>query len=350
MSMSRKLTDEEKRRNKLQRQERAREKKQKFTLDERSYTILQTLRDAPNHPEVKYDSKYFAKLLKLSEPSIFRIIADLRGNDILQKKLVNGSYAIDPSYDGLYYSEDTKKNIALVASLSGLLQQFEGTPLLDSVKKLIYFMQPEIAKSDAVFSSGRVIVAPQMEYDINIRNWDKVYEAIQKNHKIRFRYMKPYTNNERLRIVWPYQLILENGSVYLWAYDEYYDLILMYDLNYLAEVIVLRDEFELPENYELKNFSGGGRLGAFAGDNIEEFKIRFTGYAKVWMKNHKLADDQTFEEDEQATTVTFTSSQFEKILELILSWGRQAEPLAPARLVDRWKDEILAMAELVKEK
>jgi len=32
-----------------------------------------------------------------------------------------------------------------------------------------------------------------------------------------------------------------------------------------------------------------------------------------------------------------------------LSWGRQAEPLAPAPLVKRWKEEILAMAEKVKD-
>ena len=67
------------------------------------------------------------------------------------------------------------------------------------------------------------------------------------------------------------------------------------------------------------------------------------------MKDHKLADNQTFKEDEESTTVSFSSSQFDKVLELILSWGRQAEPLAPARLVKRWKEEVLAMAEKVKD-
>jgi predicted DNA-binding transcriptional regulator YafY len=68
------------------------------------------------------------------------------------------------------------------------------------------------------------------------------------------------------------------------------------------------------------------------------------------MKNHKLADNQTFNEDEESTTVSFSSSQYDKVLEPILSWGRQAEPLAPARLVKCWKEEVLAMAEKVKEK
>ena len=346
--MSRRLTEEEKRQNILQREEQKRQNDLELKLNERSYTILRTLREAAEHPEIKYNNDYFSKLLKISKPSVFRLIKDLRENGLLEEKLVNGSYAINSRYDDFYYSEDTKKNIALVASLRGLLQQYEGTPLFDSITKLIYFLQPEVAKNDAVLSSGRIIVAPQMEYDINVKNWDKVYEAIQKNHKLQFRYLKPYTNNEAQRIVWPFQLILDNGSVYLFAYSEYADLVLLYDLNYMADIIVLNDEFELPKDYDINNYSGGGRLGAYKGDEIEEYKIRFIGYAKEWMKNHKLADDQTFKEDEESTIVSFSSSQFEKILELILSWGRQAEPLAPTRLVDRWKEEILAMVEKIK--
>ena len=116
----------------------------------------------------------------------------------------------------------------------------------------------------------------------------------------------------------------------------------------MADVVILNEKFELPDDFDINNYSGGGRLGAFAGDKIEKFKIRFTGYAKEWIKNHKWADDQTFTEDEDSTTISFSSSQFEKVFEAMLSWGRQAEPLAPARLVKRWKEEILAMAEKVK--
>lgn len=101
----------------------------------------------------------------------------------------------------------------------------------------------------------------------------------------------------------------------------------------MTDVVVLNEEFDLPEDYDINNDSGGVRLGAYKGDKIENYKIRFTGYAKDWMKNHKLADNQTFKEDEESTTVSFSSSQYDKVLELILSWSRQAEPLAPARLV-----------------
>lgn len=90
----------------------------------------------------------------------------------------------------------------------------------------------------------------------------------------------------------------------------------------MTDVVVLNEEFDLPEDYDINNYSGGGRLGAYKGDKIENYKNLFTGYAKDWMKNHKLVDNQTFKEDEEFTTVSFSSSQFDKVLELILSWGR----------------------------
>lgn len=345
MGMTRKLSDEEKKNNRLRREEKLRVKDLTFQLDERGYEMLRILRDAPSHPEVKYNSKYFAGYFKVSEPTIFRLVQNLRENDILEEKQVHGSYVIKSGFEDSYYSEETKRNLALVASLKGLLQQYKGTPLFESVTKLIYFLQPEVAKNDDMLSSGRVVVSPQMEYDIDVKNWDRVYAALQKNHKIQFRYLKSYTNNEAERIVWPFQLVLDNGSVYLFAYSEYADAVLLYDLNYMADVAVLDEEFELPEKYDINDYSGGGRLGAFVGDNIERFEIRFSGYAKEWMKKHKLAADQVYKEEEDSAVVSFSSSQYERVLELILSWGCQAEPVSPASLVERWKDAVMAMAE-----
>lgn len=345
--MSRTLSEFERQQ---RRDERAVEKENNPDLDVYALKILSILRNADESSNVKYNSIYFENLFDVSNITILRSIKKLKKRNLIQEKQIHGSYVINKSFDDDFYPAEIKKNIALVASLRGLLQQFKNTPIYEQVKDLILFLQPEVAKDDDVFSSGRVIVSPQMEYDVNVKNWNKVYEAIQKNHKLRFKYMKPYTNNEALRTVWPFQLILDNGTVYLFAYSEYYEVVVLYDLNYLAEVVVLNEEFTLPEKYDINDYSGGGRLGAFKSEKIDKFKIRFTYYAKDWIKEHKWADDQTYKEDEESTTITFTSSQFEKVLELTLSWGCQAKPLAPARLVKRWKEEVLAMAEMVNEK
>ena len=346
--MSKKLSEQEKRARQDKRDAKAVKKELSPSIDKYGTKILRILREeAPEHPEVKYNSIYFEKKFEVSNITILRSISKLKKNHLIKENQVHGSYVIEEDFAD-FYSEETKKNLSIIASLGGLLQQYKNTPLYDSVLDLIYFLQPEIAKKDKVFSSGRVIVSPQMEFDIKLRNWDRVYEAIHKNLKIKFRYTKSYTNTKIQRIVWPYQLILENGSVYLWAYSEHADLNLMYDLNFMADIIITNEVFKLPKDYDINNYIAGGRLGAFAGDEVKKFKIRFTGYAKEWIKYHKWADDQTFNEDEESTTITFSSNQFEKVFQEVKKWGSQAQPLAPKALVKRWKDEIKEMYEMTK--
>lgn len=346
--MSKPLSEEEKKQNQLKREERQLQKELNPNLDERCYEILRILREAPQHPEVKYNSIYFQKHFDVANITILRAIEKLKRLDLIEDKQVNGSYVIKNEVEQLY-SNETMKNIALVASVKGLLQQYKNTPLYDSVTKLIYFLEPKVAKEDTVLSSARVTVPPQIEYNINIKNWDKVYEAIQKNRKVSFRYTKSYTNSEAIRTVWPYQLLLDSGSVYLFAHSEYADFDLLYDLNFMTDVKVTNEEFELPDDYDFNTRCGGGRLGAFKGNKIEKYKIKFTGYAKDWIKQHKWADDQVFKEEENSTIISFSTTQDDKVFELILSWGTQAEPLAPKKLVERWKKEITTLYNKIKD-
>lgn len=344
--MSKALSEEEKYQRKLHREEKKRQKDMNPKLDERCYEILRILREASQHPEVKYNSVYFENYFDVANITILRAMDKLKAMDLIEKKQVHGSYVIKKEVEQIY-SNETLKNISIVASVKGLLQQYKNTPLYDSITKLIYFLEPKVAKDDAVLSSSRVTVPPQMEYSINIRNWDKLTEALQKNRIITFRYKKNYTNTEAVRTVWPYQLLLDDGSVYLFAHSEYVEMDLLYDINFMEDIKVTADTFELPEDFDFNSRCGGGRLGAFKGNKVEKYKIKFTGYAKDWIKQHKWADDQEFKETEDATVISFSSTQFDKVYELILSWGTQAEPLAPKKLVERWKEEITAMYEKI---
>ena len=347
--MSIKLEEHDKRQRKLERELNKTLMDIDQNLDDRGYEILCILRDAPNHPEIKYNAIYFQKHFKLSNITIYRDIKKLKDMDLIEDKQKGGSYRIKKDVEQIY-TKETQRNLDLIASMSGLLLQYEGTPLYDRITKLIQFLEPKVFKEDILFSSGRVIVSPQMKYDIDVKNWDKVYEAIKKNRKIKFRYVKSNKNNNAVRTVWPYQLILDNGSVYLSAYSEYADLILLYDLNFMADIIITAETFELPEDFDFKNYSGGGRLGAFKDDNTQTFKIRFTDYAKDWIKYHKWADDQkVIKENDEYTTIEFSSAQEEKVFEQIMKWGSQAEPLAPRSLVKRWKEEIAALWEKIQK-
>lgn len=351
--MSKRLSEDEKKHRKRERSNRTAENRRikDMQLGEREYEILRILRDEKDNLNIKVNSKYLEKELKVSNVTILRSIKKLKEMDLLEQKQVHGSYVIKKNIEQIY-SNKTMENIALVSSLKGLLQQYKGTPLFESVIKLICFLEPKVVKNDSLLSTGRVIVPPQIEYNINLRNWEKVYEAIQKNRKIEFRYNGLNSNKEALRKIWPYQLILDNsfGTVYVFGHSEYKDADILYTLNRMSNITVTSEKFKLPKNYDFSSRCGGGRLGAFIGDKVEKYKIRFTGYAMFWIKEHKWADDQKFIENKDSVTITFSSTQFYKIKQLVLSWGHLAEPLAPKRLVKEWKEEISTMNEMAKDK
>lgn len=346
--MTKALSEQEKRRNKIERENKQRQKKIENKLDERCYEILRILQDAPNHPEIKFNSKYFQQYFKVANITILRSIATLKEMNLIENKQVNGSYVIKKDVNQLY-SEKEKNNLLLVASIKGLLQQYINTPLYENIKKFIYFLEPQTAKLDFTLGTGRISVPPQIEYTINMINWNKILQAMENNYKISFRYTNPNTNNELRRIVCPYQLLLDNGTVYLFAHCENSNYDLLFNLIFIKEIIVTNNKFTLPEDYDFNSRCAGGNLGAYKGTEIEEYKIEFRNIAKTWIRYHKLAKNQEIIENEKSAIITFTSNQFEKILQIILGWGKNAKPLAPKSLVTRWEQEVKTMFEMIQD-
>jgi predicted DNA-binding transcriptional regulator YafY len=346
--MTKPLTEQEKRQNKIERENKRQQKKIEYKLDERCYEILRILHDAPNHPEIKFNSKYFQQYFKVANITILRSVATLKEMGLIEKKQVKGSYVIKKGVHNLY-SEKEKNNLLLIASVKGLLQQYINTPLYENIKKFIYFLEPQTSKLDSILGAGRISVPPQIEYTINMINWNKILNAMENNYKISFRYTNPNTNNELRRIVCPYQLLLDNGTVYLFAHSEDTNYDLLFNLIFMKEIIVTNNKFTLPEDYDFSSRCAGGNLGAYKGNETEEYKIEFRNIAKTWIKYHKLAKNQEIIENEKSAIITFTSNQFEKVLQIILGWGKNAKPLAPKSLVTRWEQEVKAMFEMIQD-
>lgn len=313
-------------------------------LNERCIEMLLILREAPEHPDIKYNSKYFEKYFHKSNITILRDARILKDHELIESK--HHQYILKKGFDDEILSSDTKKQIVLIAGIKGLLQQYKDTPLFKNIEKLFYFIVPKIAKSSGLLSSARIAVPPQMEFKINEGNWSKILFAMEQNRKIKTRYAAPYKNSGIRRTLWPYQILLDNGTVYLFAHHEEKNKDLLYDFNKLEGITITNEEFELPDDYDFTKRCKGGRLGAFSSDKVENYEIEVTGYASYWIKDHKWADDQTFEElDEEDVIIRFSSCQFAKVKELVLSLGSGAKPLAPKRLVNEWKKEVTAMYE-----
>jgi hypothetical protein len=75
----------------------------------------------------------------------------------------------------------------------------------------------------------------------------------------------------------------------------------------------------------------------FTGAEKYRFSVAFYAESVLWVKERKWAADQIIQENDDGVTITFTSTQYDKVLGWVLSHGCRALPLEPERLVKDWK-------------
>jgi hypothetical protein len=124
----------------------------------------------------------------------------------------------------------------------------------------------------------------------------------------------------------------------------------VFNLSRIKNAALTNSTFTLPPDYDYCSRADGSNFGVFAGNTKYRFSIVFYEESKLWVKERKWAADQAIEETEEGTIITFTSTQYEKVLEWVLSRGCTAEPLEPEDLVRDWKWHAARMRKTVREK
>jgi hypothetical protein len=106
-------------------------------------------------------------------------------------------------------------------------------------------------------------------------------------------------------------------------------------------------KFNLPKKWDYRAHAGGGFLGVYTDDQKRRFHIRFFNDAAMRVQERRWAKDQRITETPDGVMLEFTSAQYGKVLELVLSQGRDALPLEPAELVKDWKSHVQDMAQRI---
>jgi len=195
----------------------------------------------------------------------------------------------------------------------------------------------------------RIIVPPVPAVQFSPEVWNIACEALQKNRVLRFEYRSTWTSGYTPRRVRPYQLLFDNGAWYLYAYSTEGRGMRMYSLPRIRN-ISLEDEsfaFQASDDYRVR--IDGSYFGAYSSEKKRRFRIAFFNDGAMRIKERLWAADQRIKETRDGVILSFSSSQYGKVLELVLANGRDALPLEPAELVKDWQDNILDMRKRVGE-
>lgn len=301
----------------------------------------------PNTQQLAFDNE-------VSVPTISRDIEFLRDR-------FGAPICYDATQRGYYYEEDfemplnmiSSKDVMFLSLVKQLMTQYEGSPIYTEISSIIDFLTDSqgIGKSDFL---KRVAVPPLPKVVVNEDSWNKVIKSLKENTLLKFDYNGRWKTETTHRMVHPYQVLLQDGMYYVFGLDENADNgkggERLFNLSRMKNIENSNKTFELPEDFEFATRCGGGRFGAFKEAKKMQYEIDFYDDARQFVKDCVWADDQEFydSEEENMTTIKFSSSQSAKVLEWVLSQGVRARPIAPEEFVERWKKEIKGLAESIK--
>ncbi|MCL2093730.1 MAG: WYL domain-containing protein [Treponema sp.] len=295
-------------------------------------------------------------LAQACEVSISTISRDL---DFMRYQL-DAPIEYDALRRGFYYSEKTFRlpagftgadELLALGMAKNILTMYQDTPIYEAANNLLNcIIAPLSAGGDAQWYENRIVVPRLPPSPIAPGIWDPITASIKENRVLTFEYLGTYDEDYQLRRVRPYQLLFDNGLWYLYGYAEERKGTRIFSLARMQKVTLTTDRFTLPANYDYRASSSGSYFGVFMGQETYTFKVAFYDYSMAWVRDRTWAEDQEISETGEGLIITFTSSQFEKVYEWVLSRGSTAQPLEPELLVQLWEENIEEMQKMVNSR
>ena len=109
-----------------------------------------------------------------------------------------------------------------------------------------------------------------------------------------------------------------------------------------------KETFTFPASSDFRLVNDSSYFGAYSEEKKRRYKIAFFNDGAMRVKDRLWTADQKIKETENGLILSFTSTQYGKVLELVLANGKDALPLEPAELVRDWKEHIREMQKRVK--
>jgi predicted DNA-binding transcriptional regulator YafY len=284
-------------------------------------------------------TKELAKAYEASMSSISRDIEFMRDS-------LGAPIEYDARRRGYYYAEKTfrlpgsfttAENIQALGMAKTLLTLYRDTPLYTAAQNLLESITaPLIDKQDPDLYQNRIVVPPVAAAALDPAVWDVITAGLKENKIIAFHYRGIQDDDFKPRRVRPYQLLFDNGVWSLYGYAEERKAMRLFLLSRIRDAAVTESGFSLPGDYDYCSRSDGSNFGVFEGNTRYRFCIDFFEPAAFGVSERTWATDQAVTEIEGGIRIKFTSTQYDKVLEWVLSKGCYAIPVKPEKLVEEW--------------
>jgi predicted DNA-binding transcriptional regulator YafY len=262
---------------------------------------------------------------------------------------------------GYYYTEKafhlcaayaTADDLLALGMAKNLLDLYRDTPIHDAALNLLENISaPLQSEKNAEWFRDRIVIPKTASATVDEKVWEGIVGGLRENRVITFKDLsaasensggdgEPKLDNRRVR---PYQLLFDRSDWYLFAFDENRKDMRTFTIARIYDVVITENKFTIPRDFDYRSLEGASYFGVYSGEKAYHFIIEIKGDTR-WIRERIWAEDQRIEKFNGGIKLSFTSNQFEKVLEWILHLGSSARPLAPKNLIERWTTTIQEMA------
>jgi predicted DNA-binding transcriptional regulator YafY len=296
------------------------------------------------------NSDDLSKMCEVSVPTISRDIEFMKDQLLAPIKYdsLNRGYFYTKKMYRLPAGFTSAEDLLALGMAKSILSLYRETPLYEaSIQLLESIIAPISTDGNRDWLENRIVVPKIASAKIDANIWKTVVSGLKENRIIAFDYRGTVDEDYKNRIVHPYQLLFDSGIWYLYGFSEERKAIRTFSLSRMKNILLTKDTFTLPKNFDYTTSTGNSYFGVFSGQEVYNFTIDFSDDAIIYAKERQWADDQKIIETDEGITIKFSSTQYHKVLQWLLSCGCHAYPQKPKQLVDDWNYHVLEMRKMV---
>jgi len=182
--------------------------------------------------------------------------------------------------------------------------------------------------------------------------WSTVIRGLCEQKTLRLRY-QPWdattADADKESRVKPYHLANLQGEWYLFGVHDGYTDVRQFSLSKIERAIMTVDSFQIPSDFDPEK-QLADTFGRFASSNEPQtVRLLFSKEAAPWVTERKWHPHQTFIRRRTGEIeLSFPAKGLYEVQRWVLSWGHDAEVLAPKELRKAVHEEIRLMADTLK--
>lgn len=174
--------------------------------------------------------------------------------------------------------------------------------------------------------------------EVNPEIETKLQTAISNKKKVRITYRSFGSDEDTLRIIHPYELLINDGALNVVGFCELRNDIRDFRVSRIKTITVLEDGFTVPDDYPRKN--PRKKFIHLSGNVTEQIVISFEGLTAKYIQEYEADRADEIIETEKGITFIRNTAVTEELIRWILQFGAGAKVLEPSHLKERIKKEL----------